>query len=429
MPGSARKLDKLTARWATHEPNAEGFCAAPLLAERGGNNMPPTGTTILDNFNRTDGLLGANWSSTDPVGSTGTDWTIATNQILAGTSAYLAEAWTAATYGPNCYAGVTIAALPSGAFSNVSVWIGLHGGIGTSAADGHRLTINATEVLIETITNGAESTIGASISETRQAGDAYLLERAGTTLEAWRLRGGSWTSLGTRTAVYTATGNVALSMYDPGGTGRLDDFMGGTNASGTDGTATSPAAIGLADFPAPTLSAGATITAVPAAALGDFPASAMQIGVDLAAPAALTFGDFPVPTVTGTGDGTVTAVPATGLGDLPIPAIQWGSGATVPAATGLGDFPAPAVTGTVSGTVTAVPADATGDFPPPTVTPLVARTRHGETDTGGTPVTIPSTGGTLVTASHTGGNEPAYHAGGNEPAYATGGLEVELVGA
>lgn len=196
--------------------------------------MPPAFTTVIDDFNRSNGALGANWSSVDPVGSTGTDWTIASNQVLAVTSAYLAEYWTggaSVTFGPDCAVGVTVAAAPSGSFNNISLWLGLHGGVGTASADGHRLTIEGTQVTIETITNGSESAIGAAISETRQAGDTYVLERIGSTLTAWRLRGGSWTNLGTRTAVYTAAGSVGLSMYDPGGTGRLDDFIGGTISS------------------------------------------------------------------------------------------------------------------------------------------------------------------------------------------------------
>src|SRR5262249_14199914 len=97
---------------------------------------------------------------------------------------------------------------------------------GTSGPDGYELrTIQQTgtdQVLLERIDNGTLKTL-LTINQELALGDTLLLRVQGSTLEAWRLSGASWSKLGSLTdTTYPAAGFVGVGLR--GTTARLDDF-------------------------------------------------------------------------------------------------------------------------------------------------------------------------------------------------------------
>jgi hypothetical protein len=175
--------------------------------------MPfPTGSTLLDDFNRADGGLGANWTTAGgaPV--------VSSNAFAGGAGANGAR-WTAASFTlPEVR--VTIATVA--AFLSVG-WL-------DGSFNGYALTVDsgATSVSLSVITGGSPTTLGAAFSQTISSGDSLGLQRINaTTLEVWYRSGaGAWTSLGTRTdGTHTGATNPLISVFDA--TARLDDFYAG----------------------------------------------------------------------------------------------------------------------------------------------------------------------------------------------------------
>ena len=96
---------------------------------------------------------------------------------------------------------------------------------GSSASDGYKLrTIQQTETSrsLERVDNGTLAT-RLTINQELGAGDTLLLRAKGTTIEAWRNDGTSWTRLGLITdSTYGAAGYTGIGLR--GTTGRLEDF-------------------------------------------------------------------------------------------------------------------------------------------------------------------------------------------------------------
>lgn len=222
--------------------------------------MPPQAETVIDNFDRSDRNLNVggdtDWTA-DPLGESANALSIEGNNVEANLNAYCASYWDAGTFGPDLFAGFTLTAVQSGAFSTARIYFALVGGIGTTAVDGYALFIYTDRVELFRIDNGDAETnqLGADFTNTATAGDKYLIERIGDQFEVWRHRSSTWTSLGTRTdSTYTGSGHVGMAMYDPGSTGVIDDFMAGTLAGGgTDYDADPNAAAASASGPLPSV--------------------------------------------------------------------------------------------------------------------------------------------------------------------------------
>ena len=97
---------------------------------------------------------------------------------------------------------------------------------GSGAADGYMLRTmhldGTDQVLLERLDNGVIVT-RATLNQELATGDRLLLRVQGSTLEAWRHDGSSWTRIGGVTdTTYPATGFVGVGIR--GTSGLLDDF-------------------------------------------------------------------------------------------------------------------------------------------------------------------------------------------------------------
>jgi hypothetical protein len=195
--------------------------------------MPPTAEALLDDFNRANNTngLGGNWTFR-PFGGSTPQMDLESNAAVCNDASYCAMYWSAATFGPDCYAGINIGAIPSGdAFASARALLGIVGGIGTAAADGYQVVAYSGEVALVRYDNGVDTEI-ASVAHTLNVADIILLERIGTGFTIWRNRAASWTSLLTHSdGNHTGAGHIGMDMYDPAGTGTINDFYGGTSAA------------------------------------------------------------------------------------------------------------------------------------------------------------------------------------------------------
>ena len=119
---------------------------------------------------------------------------------------------------------------------------------GSTAADGYELrTIQQAgtdQVLLERVDNGTLVT-RLTINQELAAGDTLLLRAKGTTIEAWRNDGSSWSRLGLVTdSTYGAGGYTGIGLR--GTTGRLEDFGARTMGTPAPTAPSAPQSLGRA---------------------------------------------------------------------------------------------------------------------------------------------------------------------------------------
>jgi hypothetical protein len=190
-------------------------------------------TPVLDDFNRADGGVGANWSTFAGLGGLN----VASNQVAgSGASANL-QYWNVSQYGPKSEAHLKITAKP-GNGQAIAVSLRCKDVSSISTLDGYTLAAiqqSGTDVLrCQRVDNSVATTLGADISQEYAAGDGILLRANGSTLEIEYFNGSAWTQLTTRSdATYQGAGYLMVTVQ--GTTGRADDFGGGTPIEATDG--------------------------------------------------------------------------------------------------------------------------------------------------------------------------------------------------
>lgn len=195
----------------------------------------PSGTPVLDAFNRASGSLGAGWTSNilNDGAAAGQITTGAIESVTAGTGGYDSGWWNATTFGPNAEAFVTVVAEPS---NDIALYLRVVSP-GSSGVDGYQVVFwaGADTLDIYRIDNTVQTLLGASQTGLAlSAGDMVGAKIVGDTITCYRRSTGSWSTFGsTRSdSTYTAAGYVGFYIYE-GGTrsGLFDDFGGGTIAS------------------------------------------------------------------------------------------------------------------------------------------------------------------------------------------------------
>lgn len=187
-------------------------------------------TSVLDNFDRANGAVGASWSK---IWSGDNDLYVASNQVANnGTvNAWSNGGWNAATVGPDCECYLTIATVPTNVF-NLYIRMDVLNTAG--GPDGYRLSYNGDGTFyIDRMDSGTATHLGTVISRSLSNGDAVGIEMVGSTFTFYyKASGGSWTSVTTRTdATHSAAGYIGLEVQST--TIRGDNFGGGTIAAAT----------------------------------------------------------------------------------------------------------------------------------------------------------------------------------------------------
>lgn len=195
-------------------------------------------TPLLDPF--TGGISG-NWTANPwGVGSSGIVYAGSNQATGQAGTAYGESYWSAANYGPDCEAYVSIPTMPA---TDDEVALGLRiQNVGTGTATGYYVELNrlagTDSVIVYRVTSGGVFTSIGSVSQEFSAGDRLGAEVTGTgatvSIKMYRYTGGAWAQLGstisdTDAARITAAGRLSLTIQ--GNTARVDDFGGGTVAN------------------------------------------------------------------------------------------------------------------------------------------------------------------------------------------------------
>ena len=184
-------------------------------------------TPVLDNFNRANGGVGANWSMIKPTGFAAMN--VAGNAAVdSSTSAYAWNYWKTASFGPDSEAYVTVSTL--GAADVIRIGARVTGG-GGSSPSGYYVSVSAGAWSILRIDNGGSPvTLASGVTQTLASGDQLAIRIVGSVVSALHYTSTTgWLQVltyntSTDSTRYTAAGNLALEFK----TSTLDNFGGGT---------------------------------------------------------------------------------------------------------------------------------------------------------------------------------------------------------
>ena len=196
--------------------------------------MPPTITTVRDDMNRANNSISLDGTGHSYSAAFGTsEMGIISNAAYSQATSYCASYRDAETYGPDIMVGVDVSALPGGdAFASArGSYVAADPGL--SSWDGYQVLVYATRVALARIDNGSDTELINYTTVAPQANDVHIAERISGNWTLWRLRGGSWSSLGTVSdnTYSTSSGRIAVDMYDPSTAGRINALYGDTPAS------------------------------------------------------------------------------------------------------------------------------------------------------------------------------------------------------
>jgi subtilisin family serine protease len=190
-----------------------------------GSTPPVTPLPILDDFNRANETLsdGGRWTN-GVAGSGESGLKVVSSQLSCSKSTTCTAWWNAGSFGPDSETWGTITTLP-GTSNAIRLYTRVKQP-GGSGIDGYMLRTNqqtgTDQVFLERLDNGAITTL-LTINQELSLGDTLLFRARGSTLEAWRFDGSSWSRLGfVLDSTYPAAGYVGVGLR--GMTGRLDDF-------------------------------------------------------------------------------------------------------------------------------------------------------------------------------------------------------------
>lgn len=198
----------------------------------------PTNTTVLDDFNRANGAIGANWTS-NPFGFGSDAAIIEANEIRspAGGTAWCEGYWNPETFGPDFEFYIHITTKPG----NNEI-IGVHyihpTGIGGSGVDGFSSYLNVQSgndlLSLQRITNQTWTDLGASpVSQEFTNGWWLGIERLNSAgpgnpvVAGWYFNGTIWVQYASaEDPNHTGVGRLAFDIQ--GTTGRINEIRGGT---------------------------------------------------------------------------------------------------------------------------------------------------------------------------------------------------------
>ena len=192
-------------------------------------------SAVIDNFNRANGGVGANWDAIFAAG--GSNLWITGNQLSDFTPPTLGQ-WTT-DFGPDCETYITQTStlsptdvgneLPPDAF----LMFARLANIGAGTTDGYAVMIDGDGVgTFYRYDNSAATQLGAtaSVAGLPAIGTKWGMSVVGDVISLYaKLPAGSWSAITTRTdSTYTAAGRSGLLLNTSQNTVSLDDFGAGT---------------------------------------------------------------------------------------------------------------------------------------------------------------------------------------------------------
>ena len=186
----------------------------------GGGGTGPSGSSVLDDFNRANGPVGSAWSV---VYGGFTSFSVSGNVAVDSSStSYAWEFWNGQQFGPDSEAFATVESV-SGDVVRVCARMVTPGGSGRS---GYCVQQKAGSWSVVRLDKGTSVQLGSAVTQSVAVGDRVGIVVSGSSVQAWYApAGGSWTQLESQTdSTYTAAGYLALESRGSA----IDDFGGGT---------------------------------------------------------------------------------------------------------------------------------------------------------------------------------------------------------
>ena len=181
---------------------------------------------VLDNFNRANGGVGANWG---PIGPSGfASMTISGNAAVdVSATQYAWDYWKPSSFGPNAEAYFTVASYSG----TDTIRVGARVTGGTSSYSGYFLSVTAGAWSIIRVDHGGQPvTLASGVTQTLASGDKLAIQIIGSRVTALHYTSASgWVQV----LSYDTVGD-SIRYANPGGlavefkTSTIDDFGGGT---------------------------------------------------------------------------------------------------------------------------------------------------------------------------------------------------------
>lgn len=193
--------------------------------------FPTTG--VLDDFNRANGGLGANYTQEPFNDGTGGALVIASNAIRASAGSSYEGVWyNPATFGPDSEVYMDVVTANPAGFYILCLRI-LQPSNSASTGDGYFIQVDqgGPNLKFYRQDNGVSTQLGAADSVTAIAsGDKWGVEMIGSTLTAYRYTAGAWAAYGaTRSdGTYTTAGYLGFYIFEGSLVSVFDNFSGGT---------------------------------------------------------------------------------------------------------------------------------------------------------------------------------------------------------
>lgn len=190
----------------------------------------PTNTTVLDNFDRANGALGANWGTLASFNV----YAVASNVASVSVSGENGNYWSAATFGPDVEVWQTVVSINSGANSSNGLEARLSSP--TGLRNGYHLDwAHDGTFQLYRVDAGGYTAIGTGTTVTHAANVKIGLSCVGNVITGYADTGGGWTQkVQTTDNTYSGAGYIALHSYNDGGVATTsDNFGGGTVVAAT----------------------------------------------------------------------------------------------------------------------------------------------------------------------------------------------------
>jgi hypothetical protein len=194
-------------------------------------------TPVLDPFTRANEnpLANGSWASLTPFDGGGMKLVSNTARSSIADGSWAGSYWSAGNFGPDTEVFVTVVTKPATNGHVFDLYVRGNSGDLTnfpsySLEYSRQAGTDAFKFIRYDV--GSSTQLGSTMNQEVSNGDAIGLSVVGTTLTAWyKASGGSWASLGTTTdGTYAGSGKIAFDSNDA--SGAMDDFGGGTLASG-----------------------------------------------------------------------------------------------------------------------------------------------------------------------------------------------------
>jgi hypothetical protein len=193
-------------------------------------------TTLKDDFNRANGLLGASWTTMSGANPPRITSNQGGNNGASG--AYVGAVYNVATYGADCECYVTVPV--------VADYIGVYARMtSTGSTDGYQASWAGSALTLQRNSGGGQLEIGsATVSQVN--GQKLGIECIGSTIKVYTDTGGGWVErISASNGTYSAAGYIAFDLYDVSAVTRIDDFSGGTIVGGGGSTLRTLASTGV----------------------------------------------------------------------------------------------------------------------------------------------------------------------------------------